>query len=219
MAIKWQDVVITVFTTVGGGAVILAAVAWLIRTVITDRLARDAEAFKTRLKADADVEIERLKNSLQMTALEHEVRFSKLHERRAEVIAEVYKRLVQLHAEGSLFVSQVGITGMSNENPEQVKWVLAVFQNNQDFIRLIEDNRIYLPARVCDLLAKYAHALSQATSTSLAGANPGPPTPFTAQQKTELLRDAYSAIDGDIPEMKRALEIEFRAILGDTSLI
>jgi hypothetical protein len=37
-----------------------------------------------------DAEIERLKTSLQMTALEHQVRFSKLHEKRAKVIADLY---------------------------------------------------------------------------------------------------------------------------------
>jgi hypothetical protein len=151
-----------------------------------------------------------------MTALEHEVRFAKLHERRAEVIAEVYKRLVQVYEEGRFFVYQVGISGMSNERPEQIEKVLAVFKNNSDFVRFIEDIRIYLPVSVCNLLDKYAQALSQAASSGLAGSIEEPATPFTVQEKSEILRNAYSAIDGDIPEMKRALETEFRAILGET---
>jgi hypothetical protein len=37
--------------------------------------------FKTRIRADADIEIERVKNSLQIVAIEHQVRFAKLHEK------------------------------------------------------------------------------------------------------------------------------------------
>ena len=66
MQINWQDVVTTVGVTTGGGAVLLTAAAWLIKTTITSRLAQDAEAFRTKLTADADMEIERLKNSLQI---------------------------------------------------------------------------------------------------------------------------------------------------------
>jgi len=95
MSINWQDVLTTVGVTTGGGVVFLGGAAWLIRTVLKDRLAPDAEEFKAKLKADGDMEIEKLKNSLQMVAFEHQVRFSKLHETRAEVIADLYKRLVE----------------------------------------------------------------------------------------------------------------------------
>jgi hypothetical protein len=60
--------------------------------------------FKTRIKADADIEIERVKNSLQIVAIEHQVRFAKLHEKRAQVIADLYKQLVDLHRHGAFFV-------------------------------------------------------------------------------------------------------------------
>jgi hypothetical protein len=89
MVVNWQEVITTLGATVGAGGVLLAASAWLMKTVLTDKFAREAEAFKSRLKAEADIEIERLKSSLQMTAIEHQVRFSKLHERRAELIAEL----------------------------------------------------------------------------------------------------------------------------------
>jgi len=91
--INWQDLITTVGVITGSGSALLGAAAWLIKTVLQDRLARDADVFKKQLRADADTEIERLKASLQMVAVEHQILFSKLHERRAEVIAELYKRL------------------------------------------------------------------------------------------------------------------------------
>jgi hypothetical protein len=65
MTINWQDVVTTVSTTIGGSVVFLAAAGWLIRAVISDRLSRDAEAFKIQVKADADKGIEAFKIGLQ----------------------------------------------------------------------------------------------------------------------------------------------------------
>lgn len=104
MNINWQDVVTTVASTVGGTAVLLAAAAWLIRTVLTNRLALDAEKFKAELKANADMEMEKLKHSLQRIAVEHQVRFSKLHEKRAEVIADLYRRLSVVFWDAQRFV-------------------------------------------------------------------------------------------------------------------
>src|SRR5882762_8947453 len=189
MPINWQEVLTSVLTTVGGGGVLLAAAAWLIKTVLTDRLAREAEEFKTQLKADADAQIERLKNSLEMAALEHQVRFSKLHERRAEVIAELYKRLVEVGAEGSLFVYTVG--GSSGEHFEQYN---KAYKNNWDLARFIEANRIYLPVRACDLLDKYVHTLNKAVIDVNIYGTIEFPNPKTIQEQTEVLRKAYIAL-------------------------
>ena len=57
MSINWQEVFVTIGTTVGGGAVLLAIAAWLIRTVLSHKLTRDLESFKSSLKANGDVEL------------------------------------------------------------------------------------------------------------------------------------------------------------------
>jgi hypothetical protein len=62
VTINWQGVIVTVFTTVGGGAVLLGAAAYLIKSAITQLLALDVEAFKAEFKASADTEIERAKD-------------------------------------------------------------------------------------------------------------------------------------------------------------
>jgi hypothetical protein len=54
------------------------------------------ETHKAQLKAQGDVEIEKLKSDLSIAAAQRQVRFSKLHERQAEIIAEVYNSLTEL---------------------------------------------------------------------------------------------------------------------------
>ncbi len=97
MSINLQDLL----TAVGGVTGISFAVAFLMKSVINHALTRDAEKFKAQLKADADLEIEKLRSSLQMVAIEHQVRFSSLHAERAKIIAELHGRLVD--AERSVY--------------------------------------------------------------------------------------------------------------------
>jgi len=70
---------------------------------------------KPELKAEADMSIERLKSSLQMTALEHQTRFSSLHAKRAEVIDQLHAELVDtLHIVRN-FVLSKGHTDSDSE--------------------------------------------------------------------------------------------------------
>jgi hypothetical protein len=48
---------------------------------------------KSKLKSESDVEVERLRSQLSIAAAERQFRFSKLHEKRADAIAEVYALL------------------------------------------------------------------------------------------------------------------------------
>ena len=64
MPINWQEIITTFVATVGGGGVLLGAAAWLVKEVISNRLALDADKLKIEIKAKADTEIERIKADL-----------------------------------------------------------------------------------------------------------------------------------------------------------
>jgi len=66
------------FAQVTLSGILLGAVAWLSKILVSQQLARDLEKFKRELAIEASRD---------------RIRFGKLHERRAEVIEEVYKRL------------------------------------------------------------------------------------------------------------------------------
>lgn len=210
MVVNWQEIITTLGATVGGGSILLAASAWLMKTVLTDKFARDAEAFKSRLKAEADVEIERLKSSLQMTAIEHQVRFSKLHERRAELIAELYERLVDVFWNGQRFVLtgaspvEQGLRDEYNKMMEQIR-VFAIF---------VDTHRIYFPEGICGLLDAYVNDVRKTViNVGVFGSLPFP-NEVTHKQRTEAIMNAYLAFENKIPAARGALESEFRAMLG-----
>ena len=83
-----------IFKFVGGSAVLLTIVGLLIRTLMQHFLSRDIEKFKYDIRGQGEEELERIKAALTIEALSHKIRFSKLHERRSDIIDDLFKRLI-----------------------------------------------------------------------------------------------------------------------------
>ena len=92
------------FTTILTAGAVSALLIWLTKSWISERLKHamkheydeKLETYKAQVKAQADVEIEKLRSDLKISATEHELRFSVLHGRRAETVAETYALLREL---------------------------------------------------------------------------------------------------------------------------
>jgi hypothetical protein len=110
----WKEILIAF----GGNALLLAILGFLARSLLQTWLTKDIRAFEANLKSTAESELERLKfqlkakgdasieelrSHLQQAALEHQVRFSRLHERRARLIEKVYLSLAEARKEGKRF--------------------------------------------------------------------------------------------------------------------
>jgi hypothetical protein len=153
MPINWQEIITAIVTAVGGGAVFLAAAAWLIKALVSNRLALDAEkfkiairtnadreieAFRIGLQANANTEIERLKNALQILADERKVLFSKLHEKRASVIAELHERFVTAYWAAHTYHQWVEFQG----GPTEEEQAATAWQTLREAYNFFEKNRI-----------------------------------------------------------------------------
>jgi hypothetical protein len=143
----WQAILLAL----GGNAALLFALAWLARSFGSQLLAKDIEKFKSSLAAASTEATERLKHELQLVAHEHQVRFSKLHERRAEVIASLYALLVEAQWAGQSFVAVFEYAG---EPPKEQKYATAM-NKFAEFFRAFDKSRIYLPELVCTQLDEF----------------------------------------------------------------
>jgi hypothetical protein len=72
----WQYITAAVV----GNATALAVLGWLGKSLLEKMLQRDSKRFEIELKAKADSTMEQLKSDLQLRMIEHQVRFSRLHE-------------------------------------------------------------------------------------------------------------------------------------------
>ena len=107
--------VFSLVVAIGGSG----AITWLARTWISERLKgsikaeydQQLESHKVRLKAQADVELEKLRSRLALEAKEHDVVFSKLHEKRGEVIADLYAKLKRVQRDLAEFTKIFEMVG------------------------------------------------------------------------------------------------------------
>jgi len=203
----------------------LVARTWItekIRARIQSEYAERLETLKVQLKAEADVEIEKfksqaaieiekLKGQLNTAAAEHQVRFSKLHEKRAEVIAEIYSLLVKVHSTVEDYIGSHGLGGAFKPPLEQRhEAALNALGALGDFFA---PRRIFVPKgiadRIGDIHSKYSATSWQFFFEVQLGKQRSDP-----QKEAEWKRAAESI--ATLSKTAAAdLEQEFRILLGD----
>src|SRR5689334_4601933 len=80
----------------GGGAIVFMLSSWLGKVWANRLMAGD--------KSKHDMALERLRTELRQNAFENEVRFGRLHQTQAEVIAELYQKLDDFYSAGQDFL-------------------------------------------------------------------------------------------------------------------
>ena len=209
------------FTSVFSSAVLSAALFWLFKSWISERLknaiaheySEKLESHKALLKASSDVEMERLRSQLSKATTEHQIKFSGLHARRADVIAETYNLLVLAHWDGSSFASPIQFPG---EPSKELKYS-ASMQSLADFHRYFDRHRLYLPPAICakidpliEEMRKRVHMYGVYLDVNDAVVNAD-----TRRDKMDAWNELWKYFKDELPVARAALEAELRAILGD----
>lgn len=206
----WQ----TILLAFGGNAALLAVLAFVGKTLLEKLIVRDTKRFESDLRARSESAIEHLKNTLQLKTIEHQVMFSRLHEKRADVIAELYGKLVESLWEAESFFSVMEWAGEPNK---QEKHIIAM-EKLVEFFRFFDKNRIYLPEEICNLLEKLvldvrSHVIRFGVYVRF---NEDNLNAHTSEQKDKAWNDGWNAIKNQVPPARKVLEDEFRTLLGDT---
>jgi len=207
--------------SLGGLAILAVALAWLTKSIITHLLSKDVEAYKSRIASESAREIEQFKAQLQMMAREHEVRFSKLHEKRADIISELYVLLREANSSNELFdlVFQTGPLPGSPFNPD------AADQSRDQFAEEAEDkcarvsiffirHKLFFSEELSEKMEKLISAISQPSALyqmrhlrQVLGI--GEPQEVRSEI-LELLRNERP----NIQHILKLLERDFRLLLG-----
>jgi hypothetical protein len=202
----------TALIDLGGHTTLLVVLGWLCRSLGSQILAKDLEQFRTQLSAASNSAAEQLKHELHIVATEHQVRYAKLHERRAEVIAELYGFLVEAHWASQTFVSVFDLAG---EPPNDEKYAAAM-NKAAEFYRFFDKNRIYLPPELCQTLEDFVRKIRKPVIGFgvYVDKNDEHLPDFARRDKLEAWIKASEYFDKEIPIARTALESELRTILG-----
>jgi hypothetical protein len=204
----WQ----TVLLAFGGNAALLAVLGLLGKSLLDKLIMRDTRQFEADLKAKSDTAIERLRSDLQIRSIEHQVRFARLHEKRATVIAELYGHLVETLWEAESFLSPMEWAG----EPSKREKHQTAMNKLVDFFRFFDKHRIYFPESMCASLEAIAmrvrsHVIEFGVYTRFDDQSLNE---HTREQKDKAWNKGWEAIKNDIPLARKQLEDEFRKLLG-----
>ncbi len=213
------DFAVQIITSGAISTLLAAGVVWLTKSWISERLKNAIKneydeklaTHKSQLQAQSDIEIERLRSQLSIAMVEHQIKFSGFHTKRAEVIAELYRLLVQAYFDTSSFVSNGGCTG----KPDKEKYVTAM-SSITDSYRCFEKNRIYLQEAVCAKLEAFIQAMrDKATGFGVYVRYDDDNLPLaTDEKKFKALISALEYFEKELPAAKVSLEHELRKILS-----
>jgi hypothetical protein len=142
------------FTT---ATVFIAAVAWMVRTVVVHFLSKDTTAHEVHLRHTCDIEIERLRNALNRQRLEYELRVSRVDEMVANSLSEVYNRLCELRNAVWDFVHQAPKNDHDYDGKEQRVEVVQ-----KALAETLQRNRINLPQELWEETRRYSVAMDKA---------------------------------------------------------
>lgn len=178
----------------GGSVILLGTVSWLLKSVITHALSKNMERHREILKVEA-------------------FKLSRLHEKRGLVIAELYSNLDDLVKAVGSFVSIFGF----QDDPSMEEKRKAAGESFKKFRQHYDKHRIFFSGDLCEKIDAFVKDLTDPSIEFAINLD------MDIQRKESMSQEtlkAWSAAskkfrDG-IPDARKAIENEFRAILGVT---
>lgn len=161
------------------------------------------------LKFYLDGQMERQRLRLGAEAFEHETRFAKLHEKRADVVERTYSLLVRTHRDFQAMTSPREFAG----GPAKEEMMKIAVKSANSFQEYFQEHRIFLEADLCTRLDSFNNKLSEAYGALLRSQDPKRAALDRAQGEDRWLK-ARKVVQEEMPELLQAIERSFRELLG-----
>lgn len=194
----------------GGTAAIIGVVVWLTKSIIANYLTKDVEIYKTRIKAESDKDIEKFKSDLKKIAFEHEIQFSRLHEKRMELISELYSKMYNVRMSTSGLIYHFETPNMRDK-----RYLVEFSEAISGLMSHFGKHRIYFNEDTCSIIDKFIAKISIPSSKIIEFENQPRGVKINVEKLSETYNEAQKAIeDFDLSEVLKIIENEFRELLS-----
>jgi hypothetical protein len=206
----WQ-----LIASAGVSAALSGFLIWITKTWLSERLSQSIrneyneklETHKAQLKASSDIEIERLRSQLNISASEHQVRFAKMHEARAGVIAETYSLLKELYICLADYIKPFEPAGDVPREQRRQKAYAALYK----FKGFYPAKLIFLPVDVADNLAEIDSRLTKVFNEFFLGVDRAQ---AAGSEDISKWSEIVERVNTEIQPAYKSLETEFRKLIG-----
>lgn len=203
-----MSLILEFISYLGGSVALIGAAGWLATKLIENRLSREIENYKTKLKAESDAEIENLKSRLQIAAKEREIAVNWLHQKRATAIESLYSALVDLqHA------VRVVLDILSPRHPPDIrKYSSEAVKKLQQTYEAYLKAKIFLSPLTCEKIETVLRGIQDPVVTY--NLYLGNYDDHELHTLTDVKDHAWKEIRDVVPAALGELESDFRKVLG-----
>ena len=161
---------------------------------------------KHSVQSNRATSLEHLRADLRIQAFERETTFSRLHDKRVQVIEELYKRIATVSLAMNRLMSDIQVKGGPSLEEQTQKAADAA----DAFLEYYLFHQIYFDQTLCDTLLKFNGKLHSAW------------VDFNMSKRCEISgasghgyqQTAWNTISEDLPTIRQEIEMAFRSILG-----
>ncbi|ANQ49941.1 hypothetical protein MY04_2572 [Flammeovirga sp. MY04] len=174
---------------------------------------KNIEIENKKLQHDLNSKLEDHKNKLELIKSEFDVQFSYLHKERANVIKELYKKLVKFDSAMNEFIKLLKIKtdDQIDLDDEIVEQMISTRNNLINFFTL---NRIFIPGTTCKKIDDTIHKYDE-TAFAINFYHSEVKKVKMSKEEIKTCIDESKRLENSIPELLSEIEDLFRSLLGD----
>lgn len=204
------NIALAILASVGGGAAIILAFAswlgkvWAARILEGDRAKYANEA--EQLRHEYARTIEQFRSAIQRSQFEHQTRFSYYHQKKAEVVAELYRLLNDSLDRLRALVSPLQF-GDGSDKAKRIQETIDLYN---ELARQFYPKRIFLESDICDQVDSILKTMRKSLSDWQMSQEPD----WKGREGIRLWAEAYEALEKVVPPLLNRLEERFRTMLS-----
>lgn len=204
-----MDLIKDLIVYIGSAVTITAGITWLAKVIIEKWITYKLELQKIKIESSKAVEIERLKFEQQKQIDEKKILLSRLHEKRSDVIAEVYEKMFDLinNVKGVFSVLE------TSDMPTKSERYNSLMKDLYEFRTLFGRKRLYFSEELSSKISKLViEIISEATDFKV----------FVIDEKNSdnhkrlevWINNWKKATETELPNIQNEIEKEFKMLIG-----
>ena len=203
---NWQEVTQNVLTSLGG----IGIIGFIVKKLFETYLAKNVDKYRSQLDKETDI----FKHQLQLITQEHQIKYFKLHNDRAEVIKELYQKLIIMEEAMRSYMAKYKPADSDNEQLQKKASEFAI-----SFFLFFHQNEIFFDDVICSLIKEideiYVEAWNKYSfhntkeDIQIASDNN-----LYRTKRIEELKSVWDTINKKIPPIKTEIANQFRNLLG-----
>jgi hypothetical protein len=184
----------------GIAALLLGAVVWLSKIIITTWIGKEFEAYKQKLAYENEMNLEKMRYDFQRAAIEHEVKYRSIHEKQAEIIGETYEKLQDLYSKEESYTAVLESGG----EPTKEEKRRQLIESNDKFRFYFFPKQIYFPSETRNKVKEFYRGITEKSEIfTLSRQGDIPPTEYFKFHKkfTEEIRPLFTLLEDDFQKL------------------